>query len=501
MTTTTTNTLHCRALVGAPGSGKTTMMLDEIAAQPGRYILAAPRCDLLAEHMIRLQALAARHGTSPTLQTIHSHQGAHGAVGRRVAEAIASCQASSHVVLAITHAALLALDGALLAGWHVRIDEVPDTAVLSGRVCIRTSWPSLAAQYALEPAGVPGRSLIRPRADVDALPLSAVTSDVGQELVDLHRAIATPTRTVMVDIEAWADASLAGRQVSWWSIWSLDALAGCQSLVLTGASYVGSLLQRVMAASQRVTISLEEVGTGVRTGDPSIRIHYFTGHAGSTTWWQTDEGSRCLVEISRHLESIGFRGYWACNEAIIPYFRHRFGGAAACAPKQAGSNALRQHTTCAMIYSGKAQGGDEPIIDVLGLDRDDIRSAREDEDIFQFALRGAIRDADYGGSYDIYLYEVAQAERLRDRLTAQHYRNVVLVPLAAAGIMEVERPQPAGMTNAVVAQVSAAEQQEHRRLQERERGRRRRKASRDQRQADGTLRNPGRPKGKRDLRS
>jgi hypothetical protein len=470
------------------------MMLNEMAAQPGRYILAAPRKDLIEEHVVRLRALATSHGRTPKLKPIHSDQGPREPVGRRVAEALEAYDMEEHVVIAITHEALIALEGAALTCWHVRIDEIPDGAILSSQVSIRTSWPALAARYALEPSGVPGQSVIRLRPDVDNLPLSAITEDVGQKLVGLHRAIATSTRTVIVDIDDWADASLTGRRVNWWSIWSLDVLVGCDSIVLTGASYVGSVLQRVMEGSTRITVTLEEVTSSVRTDSPRIQIHYYTRHPGSTSWWQTDDGSRCLVQISRHLESIGFRGYWACNDVVVPYFRHRFPVATPCTPKQAGSNSLREHTACVMIYSNKAQASDMPIIDVLSLDENDIRSMREDEDIYQFALRGSLRDVEHQGVYDIYVYDEAQAERLRHRLISQRYGDVILVPVDAAGIMEIARPTSNHAEKASQPHKSSAEQREQNRLKERERGRRRREMLRDQRQTEGTLRKPGRPK-------
>jgi predicted ATPase len=149
MTPLTVNTQTCRVLVGAPGCGKTARMLAEMAEQRGCYVLAAPRQDLLEEHVARLQGFAAQAATTPTLQTIHSRQGARERVGRRVTEALAASHADAHVVLAITHEALLSLDGALLTNWHVRIDEIPDAVVRSGQVRIGATWPALSAYYAL----------------------------------------------------------------------------------------------------------------------------------------------------------------------------------------------------------------------------------------------------------------------------------------------------------------------------------------------------------------
>ncbi len=56
----------------------------------------------------------------------------------------------------------------------------------------------------------------------------------------------------------------------------------------------------------------------------------------------------------------------------------------------------------------------------------------------QFVMRGAIRNADYDGPYDAYLYSRSQAERLRDQLTTSGIGVVELHP-ANAGFMDAKR--------------------------------------------------------------
>ncbi len=114
-------------------------------------------------------------------------------------------------------------------------------------------------------------------------------------------------------------------------------------------------------------------------------------------------------------------------------------------PNRQARNALIRHTRACNIYSAKPQLDDAPIVDLLGLDRDAIRRAREFEDIRQFVMRGAIRRPDYAGAYDIYLYDLAQAQDLEAYLRGIGIADLELVPVVEAGIMDVVRPGSAAV--------------------------------------------------------
>jgi Lon protease-like protein len=206
------------------------------------------------------------------------------------------------------------------------------------------------------------------------------------------------------------------------------------------------------------------------------------------------------VAISRHLEAAKFTGFWASNADIVPYFTCRIGGDET-SPKLAGTNSLRHHTSCALIYSAKATPDDEAIIKALGLSREDIQTAREDEDVYQFICRGAIRDPDYSGDYAVYLYDRGQAERLRDRLIATGYTVVSTEPVIEAGILDVVRPHHSrgGKLIAAAAPETAAERDARLKAQDAQRKRESRRALRDAKIADGTYKGPGRPEARPSL--
>jgi hypothetical protein len=106
-------------------------------------------------------------------------------------------------------------------------------------------------------------------------------------------------------------------------------------------------------------------------------------------------------------------------------------------PKLAGTNTLIDQTSCALVYSNKAQDADAAILDVFDLTRAEIEQARELEDLFQFVMRGAIRRPDFGGEYNVYLYDRTQALALEQYLRKHRITDdVTLVGIHEAGILD-----------------------------------------------------------------
>ncbi|MBM0204448.1 hypothetical protein JNW90_16120 [Micromonospora sp. STR1s_5] len=264
-------------------------------------------------------------------------------------------------------------------------------------------------------------------------------------------------------------------------------------MTLTGAGFFDSLpyhAARWLDHQQTLSFARIDLRAGVDHAQPKVRVHYFTaGHVGSTPWWEKDEGNRCLVAVSRYLEAIGGVGYWSSNEAIRPVFRNRFPGVW-CEPKQAGTNRLIEHTSCAFIFSSKPQVADEAVLNLLGLERDIIRRAREFEDIRQFVFRGALRRPDFDGDYDIYVYDHSQAEDLAAYLRGNGINDVQSVPVEQAGVMDIGRPKP---TTAALAPMTLQEK----RVRDRERKREERARQKAEDEANGAARRPrGRPRTK-----
>jgi hypothetical protein len=417
-------------------------MLREMIGAPARYVIAFHRKDLIEEKATWLRLQCAELPEIVVI-TVHSDQRARGTVMRRVEDALREQAQAQHAFIFITHETLLSLDPSLLQGWQVGIDENPETSVVSGEFLASATWRTLAHQYKLDAVG-DGRSwLVLPRDGVEPLKSSEIINDAAGELTAFHKRVLSG-HGVFVNIGDWEDARTC--PVQWWSVWTpYELLRECQSVVITGANFFNSLAYHATQWLHDGAITFEEVNIGQRvqrTGRPKVTIFFYTRHEGTTVWWRTQEGSRCLVQISRWLEQIGFDGYWSCNDEIRPYFCHRFPGMV-CPPKLAGSNNLIEHMSCAYIYSNKAQAADSAIMEVLGLNGESIKRSRETEDLIQFVMRGAIRRPDFDGSYDVHLYSVDQAKELKRYLIENDITDtnyVAIVPVMEAGIMDVERP-------------------------------------------------------------
>jgi hypothetical protein len=462
-------------------------------------LLALPRTALIDEQAAALALKALKQRLSIPIESIHSDQAdKRGKVGRRIEDALRSRLASEHSIVIITHEGLLALDPTLLKGWGIAIDEVPEGGVLSGEFKAGNSWRALAGLYWLIPVSGGGRwHLVVPRDDVELPTMGEVIND-DQTLVSFHKAALSKTRAVYVDIADWEDAKGTKKKVRWYSCWTPRGLAeNGSSVTFAGAGVLNSLMYHAAQQAPSGPIPFEVIDISPqkpRTSAPTVMIYYYTRHLGSTTWWETDEGSRCLVAVSRHLEAIGFDGYWSGNDVIRPYLRHRFPGPE-CLPKVAGTNSLRHHTRCAYIYSSKAQLCDDAVLETLGLAREDIRRAREDEDIVQFVFRGALRNGDFSGNYEIHLYSEDQADRLKDYLVSNRITDDVrLVGVAEAGIVEVKRPEPNTRSKPVeVDPVTARQREERRKVKAQERMQKYRDQRKAEEIANGTARGPGRP--------
>lgn len=477
---------------GAPGSRKTLTLLDQFVLVPGRYLVAFPRTPLIDEQADYCRQKAKELGTRPFIASYHSKQPHHRRqVGRQIEKALKANGGLRHVVMMITHSALLDLDPRLVAGWHTGIDENLDGSVVSGTFRASASWSVLERHYRLDP--LPGGRVWQalPRDGAPRLTRHQIAAEGSNDLTRFHSFASNPHRAVFVDVGDWQDAQIARREVRWWSIWTPLLLDRCASVTFTAAGHFESLPCRAAKwlSGGAINYAPIDLGAGKPRASPRVRIHFYTaGHVGSTAWWETDDGNRCLVQVSRHQETIGGSGYWSCNDAIQQVFLNRFPGTL-CQPKQAGTNSLIHHTSCMFIYSSKPQVDDAPIIDLLGLNRDDIRRAREFEDIRQFVMRGAIRRPDYDGAYDIYLYDFAQAEDLAGYLRRIGITDVETVPVNEADIMDVVRP--GAQTLEKKTPLSREERRERNKLSQQKR---RAKARADDEANGVVVRGRGRPK-------
>lgn len=112
-------------------------------------------------------------------------------------------------------------------------------------------------------------------------------------------------------------------------------------------------------------------------------------------------------------------------------------------PRQAGSNDW-QHVHCVTsIYSSKPNGFERHLFETIGVSADEVRRAREYEDLLQFVFRSSIRDPNSSETVEVRVYDIAQAEFLA-RFFADDpngYVDVTVYPITDAGVLTVQRPR------------------------------------------------------------
>jgi hypothetical protein len=498
--------IRVEVLVGPPGCGKTNEMLVEMTSVTGRYVFALPTTDLIDEKLTDLYREAGKSGTEPVIRTIHSRVTGRGSlsVSREIADAVEEYSSLSHVILIVTHEGMMATDFACtaMAPWHMRVDEVP-SATVAGEFRVPSASRFFEAAYDLTP--VEGTEWYRVSLSGDAPTVADIMADdLVKGLAAFHKRAKSP-HGVFVDIADWRDARQRGRAVRWWSAWTPAEFAPFASSVIAASGFFHSLtcLATKKWFGDEVDFVRREVSGTTRRRKPQVRILYFTqGHRSSTEWWfpsdpkKSRAGKQCIVAACRYLEGVSDLGYWSGNEAVVSYFEGRLRGEQV-RPRVAGSNKYRDLTSCAFIYSSKARPEDIVLLDVFGLTRDEVERAREQEDIWQFVMRGAIRMAEFDGIYSIYLYDHWQAETLGRMLREEGITDeVTLEPLVEAGILDVERPKPGPKPGAKAA--GSAKSFEEREAERRDADRQRKQRQRDREQAEkaaaGTLRGRGRPK-------
>ncbi len=138
-------------LTGRPGAGKTSEFIDEMTSVPGRYLFASPAIHLMPERVEKLWEKAAEAGTSPLIREVHSKAllgGVGGNVHRRIADAPELHTGDEHAILLAMHEGMMNADLSAYAGWHARIDEVPNV-LLSGAFRVPVTFMALEALYRL----------------------------------------------------------------------------------------------------------------------------------------------------------------------------------------------------------------------------------------------------------------------------------------------------------------------------------------------------------------
>lgn len=422
--------VEIKVLTGPPGCRKTTRMREEAIQTPGLYLFSMPTIALIEE---QAEAFRAARPFLPVF-TIHGDARPKRKIDRQIADALATIHdaGQDHAVVMITHVSMMAEDLSGFQGWHARVDEAPNS-VQSGKVAVKGTEPLFQSLFNLQDFGHRSWRVLKPSGSRPSY-FETKNNPALAPIEEMIRLAHRPSG-VLVDVKSFT--SLKGK-MSWWSIWTPADLEGFASIQIAGASYETSLGAKVLKHwfSDRVRIVPVPLQMQ-RTGSPLIKIYYFTeGHRPSTRLWDDRQGRKRLKAVADWLEANAPQiEFWSGNPEVLKLLDWRVAGEP-IKPRVAGLNWMRDMKACALIYSSGRTDDDAPLQAVFGFTDDDIRNAREDEDVLQFVMRGTIRKPDYDGPYDIYLYAKEQAMRLAEKLAAADVGTVEIVPVTEAGIMD-----------------------------------------------------------------
>lgn len=421
-------------LTGPPGCGKSDQLRIDAIRDGGLYLFCLPTIPLIEEQVARL---ASEAPDVPVYRADYKH--GRGSVQRQLDDALEQIAANGAKTAFVfsTHETLISRDLSRFTGWHIRIDEAPH-AVRSGAIAMRQSRPFFEAKFDLLPFGNTGWSRLTPIGGHTSW-VEWSKDDVAKPFLDFLK-LACGSSEVFVRGAAWAEIET----LEWWSLWAPTSLKGFASVQVAGASYRQSL--GALIAEKYLGDHVNFVERPVpytRSGRPVIRIYYFTsGHMPSTTLWASSEGRRRIKAVCDYLAAnVRDLGYWSGNDEVLTLMEWRLAGDMVL-PKVVGQNRWRTETKCAFIYSSKAVPSDAIVQDTFDISDAEIRRSREDEDVLQFVMRGAVRNPDFDGQYDIYLYSQDQAEALKRLLDISGLgRSISLVPVYNAGIMDISDEQ------------------------------------------------------------
>jgi len=424
--------IEFEVLVGAPGSGKSIAMRDEALGTPGLYLFCLPTILLIGEQAAKFRQLR------PDLKVIEARSGLGGGRGkiqRQLDDHLDDLAKAGtvHAIIFITHESMMTCDLSGFTDWHVRIDELPNS-IQTGKVSIRTKQSErfFSSAFDLDPSGDWAHARLKTSAGNWR---DQASDSLMSQQTEFFKYAARP-QGVHVDVLHWKGA----KAFEWFALWSPTFLSHVRSLKIAAAAYLDSLGAKACLHWWKDDVEIREINVPAvpvpRSGEPTLRVHYFTeGHEGTTTLWGKSEGRKRIKAVCDYLENnVPDLGFWSGNDEVRNLMEWRAPGLLTKA-KVAGSNEYRKMKSCAFIYSSKPQPSDSPLKVLFEMTEADILAAREDEDIHQFIMRGAIRNDDYGGDYDIYVYSLRQAEALVAKLEKGFAKPISVVPLHAAGIM------------------------------------------------------------------
>ena len=448
------------------GAGKSYTAAQRMTSIAGKYLVIRDRVEAIAEYAKLLAGMCGSGGI--LIETITSGKAFEANSVRARVESLPDFhRETGHVIVLITHAAMMMSDLSQFLGWHAIIDETPP--VLSRQdVRSKASYDFLAANYRLEAvAETPGwASVTLTGAGWQLTPADFYCDDLVRPLRGFHERVtlASPPpdgeygqriarrvahedrrNAVLVNLNDWSEVKadvIGGRVWSWWSLWSPTVLAGFESVEFMANGFEQSLTFALWrAVHPEISWTKRDIASRRQFEPRNVRIQYFAHkHRASATFLASAEGVEALRLIGQHL-SDGRSRIWMANEAHAENLPGISG--TRLSPRKAGSNEFSDYHEAVCIYSAKPRCEARTVLSLLGIDSDVWVDTHEHETILQFACRTSVREPMSSTDVTLVVYDEDQANYLKRYFDAQAHTSAT-IELVDLGFAELERSSLGG---------------------------------------------------------
>jgi hypothetical protein len=444
-------------------AGKTEYACNLIASQPGKYLLAVDRREVIDTRIARINEKATAYDTYPVFRPIYSPDEGrfeNGVIGvrRALREQPTKDNDTPHVVVICTHEALTSSDLSTYEGWTLIIDESPNLWSFGEMAC-PASWIMLEHFFGLEPLG-DGWSKVTIKRDAPSPVECDQDSVISDEFVAIYRR--WESNRPVVKLESWQDAA-DGRTFSWHSVWDASKLTPFRRVLILANCFDDSITYKLLShadcklvpfaiSDNRVwlprTIRIRyfaqqhRAGTGFWTnkGDPSGALAL--SKAGTWTWDNTDP--------ENHI--------WSCNLKAtlnLPGQKLR--------PKVSGADEYKQFSCATFLYSAKPTRAEEEAFAQFGISRADVIRARESEDLVQFLGRTCWRIPDDTREIDFRVYDYWQALFLRDFIQNSGRPFSVVLEYVEEAKVDEHKPKAVGRPKTLLTEAQKQDRADRRR--------------------------------------
>lgn len=418
------------------GVGKTYNALAHALSLPARYLFVTERTRSVSEIETRVRGMAADRHRTITVDTITADIASRGRSVRIDVEALPYRYTNdeAHVIVIITHAAMMMSDLSQFKGWNIIVDEVPNI-LTQGKVRSKTDLDHFERNYSLKRIS-DDWSEVGLTPEGKALSGSDLTQCESHAHLRLfHQRVASGLRPVVCDLQEWKEMTGNDIEWTWWSLFTVRQLQAFDSIKFLGSGFMESVAAKMLVNSDPDVSWITSKTAGQRKLNPKrVNVHYFTPRRSSKFYFESEHGQEHLRLVGAYLaKALPSKAIWAANNPedrdVTPYkvmepYLHRITN---LSPKQAGtSEYMRDYHDAAIIYASKPSTSSKAVLEALGCTEADWVETNEYETILQFLTRTSVRDVTTGGTTNLYVMSRDQADYLARFFDAQPHIDVAV---------------------------------------------------------------------------